>query len=104
MSIFSKKFDELLLESSEIEKLNSNITKLEQRIIDLEATNASLKNLSVSLMSTIKELTKGYINNRTAIEELYNYLTNPEHPEDSTSETEEAQILDDLNNYKKMLN
>lgn len=101
---FSNKFKSLF--SSSEPKVT--IEELENRIKILEGQLSVLVSTTSSLMETITQLVRGHVTNRQAIEELYNFATDPESTEDKyslNSESEENPLTEEeLEAYKKTLN
>lgn len=121
-NIFSKKFEELLSESPTIKSLkdklpqgelseSDQIAALQARIASLENNVLTVINTCRSIMETCSQLNKVYMIHRKSIEEIYDFLSNPDnfsgvpHEEDKDSMSEEKQIsAEQIEDYKKTLN
>lgn len=79
---------------------------LEARVATLEGQVNVLASTTRSLMETVTQLVRGHTTNRKAIEELYNFVTNPDPlDEDSPLDSDESQASqDEIAAYKKTLN
>lgn len=108
MSVFSKKFEALLAESPMFRAMNERSQALEARVATLEGQVNVLASTTRSLMETVTQLVRGHMTNRKAIEELYNFVTNPEPNEleaESTIDPDEPQVSqEEIEAYKKTLN
>ena len=120
MSVFSKKFERLLQESltfcalvkhsnemaEYVSTLNARVTSLESRVTTLEGQVNVLASTTRSLMETVTQLVRGHMTNRKAIEELYNFVANPEQTDDEVPiDSDESQASqDEIAAYKKTLN
>jgi hypothetical protein len=130
VSVFSKKFEALLVASpmfnamakhakaatdhanamSEyVTKVNEHTASLEARVVTLEGQVNVLASTTRSLMETITQLVRGHTTNRNAIEELYNFVTDPAPVEDddlhASAEQDEPQVTaEEIEAYKKTLN
>ncbi len=128
MSVFSKKFEALLLASpmfkamaahskavteytsamSEyVAETDKRIIALEERIVTLEGQVNVLASTTRSLMETVTQLVRGHTTNRKAIEELYNFVTEPAHDDDlpiSVDDGEPHVTSEEIEAYKKSLN
>jgi hypothetical protein len=121
-NIFSKKFEELLSDSPTIKSLkdklpqeglseSEQIAALQARITSLENNVLTVINTCRSIMETCSQLNKVYMIHRKSIEEIYDFLSNPDnfsgvpHEEDKDSIPEEKQIsAEQVEDYKKTLN
>jgi hypothetical protein len=128
VSIFTKKFETMLSESPMIQdvlialrsmsthatamaelatQFNERVKALESRVAALESQVSVLASSTRSLMETVTQLVHGHTTNRTAIEDLYNFVTGP-GPEDQLSSHDEnetcASSSEDAEAYKKTLN
>ncbi len=106
MSVFSKKFEVLLAESPLFKAMHERSQALEARVATLEGQVNVLASTTCSLMETVTQLVRGHTTNRKAIEELYNFVTNPEQAdEESPIDSDEPQASqDEIAAYKKTLN
>lgn len=79
---------------------------LEARVATLEGQVNVLASTTRSLMETVTQLVRGHTTNKKAIEELYNFVTNPDPlDEDSPLDSDESQASqDEIAAYKKTLN
>lgn len=98
MSIFDKKFQELLASSEEHNALKTQVTKLESQV-------ATLTKALSDAMHAYTNLAKITIDNRKAIEEIYAYMTEPlgdleDQADDPTSEMS----AEEQATYKRNLN
>lgn len=105
MSVFSKLFDDLLRKSSNMQDIEKRSQKLEERIATLEKQINILANTTRTLAETVTQLVQSNATNRQAIEEVYNFVTNPE-PDFSDHEDQEDSMLSEesIEKYKKLLN
>lgn len=106
MSVFSKKFEALLMESPQFKAMQERSQALEARVTTLESQVNMLASTTRSLMETVTQLVRSHMTNRQAIEELYNFVTNPEPTdEDVPIDSDEPQVSqDEITAYKKTLN
>jgi uncharacterized coiled-coil protein SlyX len=107
VSVFSKKFEALLAESPMFKAMVERSQSLEARVTVLEGQVNVLASTTRSLMETVTQLVRGHTTNRKAIEELYNFVTNPDQQEDDDVpvESDESQASqEEIDAYKKTLN
>lgn len=108
MSVFSKKFEALLAESLMFKAMVERSQALEARVTVLEGQVNVLASTTRSLMETVTQLVRGHTTNRKAIEELYNFVTNPDQQQeddDMPVESDESQASqEEIDAYKKTLN
>lgn len=129
MSVFSKKFEALLVASpmfkamaahakattehanamaEYVTKMNERAAALEARVVTLEGQVNVLASTTRSLMETVTQLVRGHMTNRKAIEELYNFVTGPEPGDEDlpvSAENDEPQVTsEEIEAYKKTLN
>lgn len=130
MSVFSKKFEALLVASplframaahakattdhanamaEYVSKTNERVAELEAKVTVLEGQVNVIASTTRSLMETITQLVRGHMTNRKAIEELYNFVTGPGDEPMSDDmvpvETDEPQVSsEEIEAYKKTLN
>lgn len=101
-SIFSKKFEELLSDSSLIKSIqkklpedgsseNEQVAALQARITSLENNVLILLNTCKSIMETCTQLNKVCMIHRKSIEEIYDFLSNPDNFPGSLSEDEQQE-------------
>lgn len=120
MSMFLKKFESLLEESDKFKKLSDDVKEIKSKTssnvksdtdvkVLTDKIDAVEKQISLivdttrTLMATITELVRGHTTNRKAIEELYNFVTDPNH-ESHENEPSEPLSNEELDAYKKTLN
>lgn len=132
MSVFSKKFEALLVASPVFKamanhakattehanamaeyatKLNERVAMLEAKVTVLEGQVNVIASTTRSLMETITQLVRGHTTNRKAIEELYNYVTSGPDEEPTSDEMvpvdaeDQPQVSsEEIEAYKKTLN
>jgi hypothetical protein len=119
MSLFLKKFEALLEESDKFKKLSDQVSEIKSNVpsnsnpdtkVLQEKIEAVEKQISIivdttrTLMLTITELVRGHTTNRKAIEELYNFVTDPNHENDTDGEHTESVSNEEVEAYKKTLN
>jgi hypothetical protein len=127
VSVFSKKFEALLVASpmfkamaahaksvtehsnamtEYVTKTSERVAALEARIVTLEGQMNVLASTTRSLMETVTQLVRGHTTNRKAIEELYNFVTEPDQDDlpVSVDDAEPKVTNEEIEAYKKSLN
>lgn len=103
MSIFEKKFQELLQDSEEHKQLK-------QRVASLETQVASLQKSLLEALQAYNNVARMTIEHRKSLEEIFAFLTDPLHSEATEEHDEEhseqnpEMTPEELEAYKRNLN